>query len=88
MATIQSDMTQEGSQKFSPVLFIASLLTIPICTSCNGNDLIKKGLFFKIYTVMSRHVSLLQLLLFLWFQFIYCTKKNRDLSNKEKRKNM
>lgn len=58
MVTIHSDMTQERSPKFSAVSFIASPLTIPIRTSCNGNDLIeKKGLFLQIYAVMNGHVS-------------------------------
>lgn len=58
MVTIHFDMTQKRSRKFSTVSFIASSLTIPIRTSCNGNDLIEKGLFLQIYAVMSGHVSL------------------------------
>lgn len=57
MVTIHSDMTQEGSPKFSTVSFIVHPLTIPIHTSCSGNDLIE-GLFPQIYAVMSGHVSL------------------------------
>ncbi len=45
MVAIHSDMTQEGSRKFTSVSFIASPLTTPIRASCNGNDLIEKGLF-------------------------------------------
>lgn len=78
MVIFHSDMTQEGSRKFTAVSFKASPLTISIYTVHDAVRMKGGGGSLNLSCQKQAHITanLLQLLLLLWFHFTINSKES------------